>query len=188
MYYRGAGAAVVVYDITNKVSFASWFRFTAIAPVQLLNNFQESFDGAKSWITELQRRGDKNCIIALAGNKSDMNDEREVETDVCARLHAGVSKNVKGELTNVLCRKLWSMHKKWEYSSKRFRPKQVIMWMSCSLISVCIASEILSMLPSFIWCILLYVLFAARKLPLHEPRDDDVLDVTSNEKSQKKCC
>lgn len=46
MYYRGAAAAIVVYDITKK----------------------DTFDGAKSWVKELQRRGDPNAIIALAGD------------------------------------------------------------------------------------------------------------------------
>merc|ERR1712100_351264 len=57
MYYRGAAAAIVVYDITNPDSFA----------------------GAKSWVKELQRRGDPNCIIALAGNKADLESRRKVE-------------------------------------------------------------------------------------------------------------
>ncbi|GBG28366.1 Ras-related protein Rab-5A [Hondaea fermentalgiana] len=56
MYYRGASAAVVVYDMTNR----------------------ESYDGAKSWITELQRRGDPNVILALAGNKVDNEEQRQV--------------------------------------------------------------------------------------------------------------
>lgn len=43
MYYRGAAAAIVVYDITNPDSFA----------------------GAKSWVKELQRRGDQNVVIAM---------------------------------------------------------------------------------------------------------------------------
>lgn len=32
----------------------------------------ESFQGAKSWVKELQRRGDPNVVIALAGNKIDL--------------------------------------------------------------------------------------------------------------------
>mmetsp|Transcript_1183 Transcript_1183/g.3318 ORF Transcript_1183/g.3318 Transcript_1183/m.3318 type:complete len:87 (-) Transcript_1183:507-767(-) len=60
MYYRGAAAAVVVYDITNK----------------------ESFNGAKSWVKELQRRGDPNVVIALAGNKSDLQNKRKVDIEV----------------------------------------------------------------------------------------------------------
>ena len=59
MYYRGAAAAIVVYDITNK----------------------ESFNGAKSWVKELQRRGDPNVVIALAGNKADLQDKRKVEIE-----------------------------------------------------------------------------------------------------------
>ena len=57
MYYRGASAAVIVYDITN----------------------QDSFAGAKSWVKELQRRGDPNVVIALAGNKADLESRRKVE-------------------------------------------------------------------------------------------------------------
>ena len=57
MYYRGASAAIVVYDITNADSFA----------------------GAKSWVKELQRRGDPNVVIALAGNKADLEGRRAVE-------------------------------------------------------------------------------------------------------------
>ncbi len=45
MYYRGAAAAIIVYDITNPDSFA----------------------GAKSWVKELQRRGDTNVVIVLVG-------------------------------------------------------------------------------------------------------------------------
>jgi GTPase SAR1 family protein len=48
---------VVVYDITNP----------------------DSFTGAKSWVKELQRRGDPNVVIALAGNKADLEGRRKVE-------------------------------------------------------------------------------------------------------------
>jgi len=47
MYYRGAEAAIVVYDIT---SF-------------------ESFEGAKSWVHDLKLYGQPNVVIALAANK-----------------------------------------------------------------------------------------------------------------------
>jgi len=59
MYYRGAAAAIVVYDITDPDSFA----------------------GAKSWVKELQRRGDPNVIIALAGNKADLEHRRKVSKE-----------------------------------------------------------------------------------------------------------
>jgi small GTP-binding protein len=56
MYYRGAAAAVIVYDITSK----------------------ESFDAAKSWVVELQST---DTLIALAGNKSDLDGDRQVERE-----------------------------------------------------------------------------------------------------------
>jgi Ras-related protein Rab-5C len=60
MYYRGAAAAVVVYDITNRQSFLR----------------------AKSWIKELQRQGNPSIVIALAGNKLDLADGgRQVDTE-----------------------------------------------------------------------------------------------------------
>uniref|UniRef100_A0AC34G0E8 Rab5 n=1 Tax=Panagrolaimus sp. ES5 TaxID=591445 RepID=A0AC34G0E8_9BILA len=57
MYYRGAQAAIVVYDITN----------------------QESFAKAKNWVKELQRQASPNIVIALAGNKADLASKRVVE-------------------------------------------------------------------------------------------------------------
>mmetsp|Transcript_21100 Transcript_21100/g.59309 ORF Transcript_21100/g.59309 Transcript_21100/m.59309 type:complete len:201 (-) Transcript_21100:152-754(-) len=62
MYYRGAAAAVIVYDITSK----------------------ESFDAAKSWVAELQST---DTLIALAGNKSDLDATRVIERET-ARAYA----------------------------------------------------------------------------------------------------
>ena len=59
MYYRGAQAAIVVYDIT----------------------LPDSFERAKGWIKELQRQGNPNIVIALAGNKVDMEDRRKITTE-----------------------------------------------------------------------------------------------------------
>uniref|UniRef100_A0A6N2KQ38 Ras-related protein RHN1-like n=2 Tax=Salix TaxID=40685 RepID=A0A6N2KQ38_SALVM len=56
MYYRGAAAAVVVYDITS----------------------MDSFERAKRWVIELQRQGNPNLIMFLVGNKVDLNDKRKV--------------------------------------------------------------------------------------------------------------
>ncbi len=42
---------------------------------------QDSFNGAKSWVKELQRRGDPNVVIALAGNKCDLESKRKVQTE-----------------------------------------------------------------------------------------------------------
>jgi GTPase SAR1 family protein len=57
MYYRGAQAAIVVYDITNG----------------------DTFSRAKVWIKELQRQAAPNIVIALAGNKADLAAKRQVE-------------------------------------------------------------------------------------------------------------
>eukprot|EP00163_Fabomonas_tropica_P033403 TRINITY_DN875_c0_g1_i1.p1 TRINITY_DN875_c0_g1~~TRINITY_DN875_c0_g1_i1.p1 ORF type:complete len:214 (-),score=60.73 TRINITY_DN875_c0_g1_i1:416-1057(-) len=59
MYYRGAAAAVVAYDITNR----------------------DSFNRAKAWVKELQRQGNPNIVIALAGNKADLDAKRKVDAD-----------------------------------------------------------------------------------------------------------
>jgi Ras-related protein Rab-5C len=59
MYYRGAAAAIVVYDITNRQSFVR----------------------AKSWVKELQRQGNPNIVIALAGNKLDRQEQRAVDIE-----------------------------------------------------------------------------------------------------------
>lgn len=57
MYYRGAQAAIVVYDITNP----------------------DTFGRAKTWVKELQRQASPNIVIALAGNKADLANKRMVE-------------------------------------------------------------------------------------------------------------
>eukprot|EP01126_Amoeba_proteus_P019914 TRINITY_DN2037_c0_g1_i6.p1 TRINITY_DN2037_c0_g1~~TRINITY_DN2037_c0_g1_i6.p1 ORF type:complete len:141 (-),score=19.74 TRINITY_DN2037_c0_g1_i6:205-627(-) len=56
MYYRGAQAAIVVFDLTSYTSFMK----------------------AQEWVRELQRKGHANVVIALAGNKSDLSHLREV--------------------------------------------------------------------------------------------------------------
>ncbi|KAK4588916.1 hypothetical protein RGQ29_019783 [Quercus rubra] len=59
MYYRGAAAAIIVYDITN----------------------QASFERAKKWVQELQAQGNPNMVMALAGNKADLLDAKKVEAE-----------------------------------------------------------------------------------------------------------
>lgn len=100
MYYRGAAAAIVVYDITNK----------------------ESFNGAKSWVKELQRRGDPNVVITLAGNKADLQNKRKVEHQVLSPM---VSKAMSHN------RKLNNMQKKMEFCIWRHRRKMPPMSKVC---------------------------------------------------------
>ncbi|CAN4078442.1 unnamed protein product [Withania somnifera] len=59
MYYRGAAAAIIVYDITSSDSFAR----------------------AKKWVQELQKQGNPSLIMALAGNKADLEDKRNVPAE-----------------------------------------------------------------------------------------------------------
>lgn len=42
----------------------------------------DSFDRAKKWVKELQRQGNPNIVIALAGNKVDLASKRTVEIEV----------------------------------------------------------------------------------------------------------
>lgn len=65
MYYRGAAAAIIVYDITST----------------------ESFSRAKKWVQELQKQGNPNMVKALAGNKADLEDKRKVTAEE-ARVYA----------------------------------------------------------------------------------------------------
>ncbi len=62
MYYRNANCAVVVYDITNELSLLK----------------------AKYWVNELKKYSLKNkdIVIALVGNKTDLSSERKVDKNV----------------------------------------------------------------------------------------------------------
>lgn len=59
MYYRGANAAVIVYDITSI----------------------ESFERAKKWVTELDKQAQPDIVIALVGNKTDLQTQRQVQKE-----------------------------------------------------------------------------------------------------------
>ncbi|KAG6503654.1 hypothetical protein ZIOFF_035972 [Zingiber officinale] len=59
MYYRGAAAAIIVYDISR----------------------MDSFEKAKKWVQELQKQGNPDMVTALAGNKCDLEEKREVPTE-----------------------------------------------------------------------------------------------------------
>jgi small GTP-binding protein len=60
MYYRGAAAAILVYDITRSSTFKT----------------------LQNWVEELKSKGPKDIAIAIAGNKADLEDSREVERSV----------------------------------------------------------------------------------------------------------
>ncbi|KAG0587530.1 hypothetical protein KC19_2G171500 [Ceratodon purpureus] len=58
-YYRGPVGAILVYDITK----------------------QQSFDHVQRWLDELRAHADANIVIMLIGNKSDLGNLRQVETE-----------------------------------------------------------------------------------------------------------
>ena len=58
-YYKNSACAIVVYDISNRVSF---------------NN-------AKTWIEECRNRTSKTTFMVLVGNKSDLADKRQVSIE-----------------------------------------------------------------------------------------------------------
>lgn len=62
-YYRNAQAAVVVFDITN----------------------YQSFERAQKWVNELLERASSSIVIALCGNKADLEDSRKVSFEEAVR-------------------------------------------------------------------------------------------------------
>lgn len=58
-YYRGALGAMLVYDITR----------------------QQTFENLKKWLHELREFGNRDMVIVLIGNKSDLGDSREVDVE-----------------------------------------------------------------------------------------------------------
>ncbi len=58
-YYRGAAAALIVYDVTNRTSFRN----------------------VKRWLEEARQNGNPSLIILLIGNKTDLASSRTVSFD-----------------------------------------------------------------------------------------------------------
>ena len=59
LYYKSAKGALVVYDMTNK----------------------KSFERAIDWVLELHEKADPDIVIGLVGNKSDLEEAREVSKE-----------------------------------------------------------------------------------------------------------
>ena len=60
MYYRGSSAAILVYDIANPSTFAA----------------------LQDWVNELNNNGPEGLVLAICGNKSDLEDDRMVGRSV----------------------------------------------------------------------------------------------------------
>jgi small GTP-binding protein len=113
MYYRGAAAAILVYDITRR----------------------SSFEAMRKWVQELQKQScsSPNLILALAGNKCDLPSSREIEQSDLEKYVAELRKETKqngkdddtfialecsaksgqnvNELFTEICRKLIALYK-----------------------------------------------------------------------------
>jgi Ras-related protein Rab-22 len=57
IYYKDASAAILVYDCTRK----------------------ESFEAIDYWVKELTSHGQKGVVLAIAGNKSDLEEKEEIQ-------------------------------------------------------------------------------------------------------------
>ncbi|THH19732.1 hypothetical protein EW146_g1489 [Bondarzewia mesenterica] len=62
-YYRGAAGAILVYDITNRQSFLNLSR----------------------WLQDARALASPNLVVVLVGNKSDREEDREVEWSEASR-------------------------------------------------------------------------------------------------------
>ena len=59
LYYKNAKAAIVVFDVTNEASF----------------------EKAKKWVNELLEKANSGIVIALCGNKIDLDDRKVQKED-----------------------------------------------------------------------------------------------------------
>lgn len=62
LYYRGASAAMIVFDVTSR----------------------ESFERARYWAEELRRHGDPECATTLVGNKTDLDERATTASEALA--------------------------------------------------------------------------------------------------------
>ena len=68
-YIRDSSVAVVVYDVANR----------------------QSFENVNKWIDDVRQERGENVILAIVGNKTDLVEEREVETEEGENLAKSVS-------------------------------------------------------------------------------------------------
>jgi len=104
MFYRGAAAAIVVFDITN----------------------ESSFEKLKSWVTELRNNVEHNLVICIAANKQDLSSERRVLPhkvidyaesigatvfETSARINSGVEEMFASVANNLVSQHLFSIQR-----------------------------------------------------------------------------
>lgn len=98
LYYRDAAAAILVYDITS----------------------ESSFHALKNWIKELTRYGPPDILIAIAGNKCDKADQREVLEEAAEEF----SNSVEAIFVETSARTNKNVHWLFEEISRRLPQEQ----------------------------------------------------------------
>ncbi|KAG8734607.1 hypothetical protein FRC10_011614 [Ceratobasidium sp. 414] len=80
-YYRGAAAALLVYDITRSVSSQITFHAPrgALAIRPLCMSCRASFLNLSRWLTDARALASSQLVTVLVGNKTDREEDREVE-------------------------------------------------------------------------------------------------------------
>ncbi len=63
LYFKAAVGALLVYDITNR----------------------DSFENVQKWMAQIKDKADPNIVMMLVGNKSDLNELRQVKMDEAMR-------------------------------------------------------------------------------------------------------
>ncbi|KAM8739901.1 ras-related protein Rab-19-like isoform 1-T1 [Acanthopagrus schlegelii] len=93
-YYRSAHGAIIAYDITRR----------------------STFDSVTHWIKEVELYGATNVLLVLIGNKSDLEQERQVQFEEACNLSKDrgilaaleTSAKVTGEVTHEVKFRFWS--------------------------------------------------------------------------------
>jgi Ras-related protein Rab-6A len=79
-YIRDSSVAVVVYDISSE-SPTPYMRLNASSLTRSpLPPDAKSFQNTRKWIDDVRAERGNDVIIVLVGNKTDLNDKREVTT------------------------------------------------------------------------------------------------------------
>jgi GTPase SAR1 family protein len=79
-YYRGAAGAILVYDITRCASYIHNF----LGNTQLAFS-RDSFLNLSRWLADARALASPHLVVVLVGNKSDREDDREVEWTEASR-------------------------------------------------------------------------------------------------------
>lgn len=110
-YYKGAKGALVVYDITSR----------------------SSFDNVDRWISEIKSSADIAIYLVLVGNKSDLNENREISIEegkqksanngiAFMETSAKTSENIE-EVFNLLTNEIYQVYKENEDFEEMFEEK-----------------------------------------------------------------